>query len=92
MIPSINKLELSESMKELCKGDKKIAKKIRVKENAKATKRAMNNLNTHIDWLENDGWYADGNYPRFLPTWSSFSMLHSIKSGLSILLCTYTYL
>ena len=79
-------------MKELNKINKKLSKKIRAKENAKATKCAMNNLRKHITWLEKDGWYAIGNYSHFLPTRPYFSMLHSLKSGLSILLYTRTHL
>ena len=52
----------------------------------------MNNLRKHIVWLEKDGWYVNGNYPRFLPIRSFFSTSYSLKVGLSILLYTRTHL
>ena len=59
----MTKLELSESTKELNKRNKKFSKKIRVKENSKANKRAMNDLRKYFAWLEKDDWYEIGNYP-----------------------------
>ena len=64
-----------ESMKELNKRNKKLAKN-KGRRNSKVKKCAMNSLKSHIVWLEKDAWYTNDNYPLCVPTRPSFSVSH----------------
>ena len=83
----MNNLELSESIKELKKSSKKLVKRISEKENTKVKKFTINKLRNILRGLKNIVGIQMIIIFTF-STLSSFSMLHSQKSGLSI--CLYT--
>ena len=73
------------------KNDKRERKRARVKANQVAKKAALKRLNIHKSYLKEMNMYEDSNMKSEMPPKPSYSFIHSLKDGLSILMYSGTH-
>ena len=77
-----------ENLERRQKKRKKVQKQ---KRNRASKQRELNVLNRHIQYLKDQGWYEERNLREDLPTMPSFSIMHSLSTGFSIVLYSCTH-
>ena len=70
----------------ICKKRKKNLKSIRLKKNRKAKERGLKILKNHIAYLKEMKFYEDINLKTEMPTRPSYSIMHSLEQGFSIVM------
>lgn len=80
----------SENVRET-KTERMKRKKARLKANQVAKKAALKKLNIHKDYLKEMRIYEDSNLMREMPPKPSYSLMHSLKDGFSILMYSGTH-
>ena len=74
------------TLQHISKKRKKIQKLIRLKKNRKAKERALKVLKNHISFLKEMKFYDEINLKAEIPTLPSYSIMHSLDEGFSIVM------
>ena len=85
--------ELNEELnaESISRRQKKRRRLIQQRQNRKSKKRQLNILHEHLHYLKDQGWFDESNLREDLPTLPSFSIMHSLSNGFSIVLYSCTH-